>query len=77
MAISFRETVLEQYGFTAGVHACPINFLWEEISNVDPQTDWTVLAASAPWEMSVDERRRAMVGVESAIRVLMDRKRDG
>ena len=63
MAVSFRETVLQQYGLTTRVQARTINFLWERLSDSGSQTDCTVLAASAPCEISVDERRRAMVAI--------------
>jgi len=77
MAISFRETVLEQYGLTTGVQARTINFLWEQLSDSGSQTDCTVLAASAPWEISVDERRRAMVGVVESAAITEKRDTDG
>ena len=70
--------MLEQYGLTAGVQARTINFLWEQLSDSGSQMNYTVLAASAPWEISVDERRRAMVGVvESAIAIREEHKRPG
>jgi hypothetical protein len=55
--------VLQQYGLTTGVQARTINFLWERLSDSGSQTGCTVLAASAPCEISVDERRRAMVAI--------------